>query len=331
MGRMPSTITHTYFTQDVLEKLPISVRELLIDEKDMLKIYGQSMDVLFFYNITNLRKGKRIRQFGHYFHEHQTQEFFINLINYIKYNHYGTTPSVMSFLYGMICHYVLDSTIHPYVIYKTGIYEKNDPKTYAYKQRHEHMETFLDNYLLLQREGKKPYRIKSHHFCFAIKPLTKKVQEVMDYSFKETFDINHMSKFYTKALRQMRFFFRYFRTDRLGVKKKFYWLLDHLTPKNAYQLEVLSYHIDPIDQWNYLNWDKQEWNHPANLKEKYNHSFVELYMIAISKAVKLIKEVNQYIYEDKKISLKKLFPDLSYVSGKKCNSKKTLQYFEKKC
>lgn len=327
---MPSTITHTYFTLDVLQKLPITIRELLLDEKDMLKVYGQSMDVLFFYNITSLKHGKRIREFGHFFHENQTQEFFINLINYIKYNDYDRTPSVMAFLYGMICHYVLDMTVHPYVIYKTGIFNKEDPSTYIYKQKHEHMETFLDNYLLFQREGKMPFTIRSDKFCFKLKELDNSVKEVIDFTFKETFGINHMNKFYYKAMKQMRFFYRYFRNDKYGIKKVGYKVLDYLKPKESFTLEYISYHMLPHDNWDYLNKNHKIWFHPMSKQETYTYSFVELYLIAISRATDLIIEVNHYINDDKKVSLKKLFPDLSYVSCKKCNSKRKMKYFEKK-
>ena len=83
---MASTITHAYFIMDVYDKLDISTKELLFDKKDFLKTTAQSMDTLFFYNITNLRKGKRVRDFGHYFHQYNVYEFFKTLINYIKYN-----------------------------------------------------------------------------------------------------------------------------------------------------------------------------------------------------------------------------------------------------
>lgn len=326
---MPSTITHTYFTLDVYQKLPVSTKERIADQKEMLKIFGQSMDPLFFYNIMNFHRGKRIRQFGLFFHEHQTQTFFVNLINYIKYNHYGTDAQTMAFLYGMICHYVLDSTLHPYIIYKTGGSQVIKDKV-LYQSKHIKMEVFLDNYMLFQREGKLPYQIKSDQFCFPLGIFQDGLKEVIDYSFKETFDVNNMSKFYEKAIRQMRLFYRYFRNDRYGLKKTIYQVIDKVTPKKGYQLEPLSYHLKPQDQWNYLNQRRMIWNHPINKKETYRYSYIELYMIAINRAVQFIEKVNEYIFTSKKISLKKLFPNISYITGKNCEQKRKLQYFESK-
>ena len=293
---MPSTVTHAYFALDVLQKLPISKRELILDEKDMLRVYGQSMDALFFYNITNFKKGKRQRAFGHYFQKHKTQEFFVTLINYIRYNDYKDTPSVMAFLYGFICHYILDSTVHPYVFYKTGSYDKEDPSTRVYQQWHEHMETFLDNYMLLQREGKIPYHMRYDRFCFPnLKKLDDSLKEVIDFTYKETFGINHMSTVYEKSIHQMRFFYRFFRNDYWGIKKFFYKMMDWITQKKIYWFEVLSYHIKSEDRWDYLNTSRKTWNHPMNKKETYQYSFRELYIIAINRAVQLINQVDDYI------------------------------------
>ena len=40
--------------------------------------------------------------------------------------------NVVWFLVGTICHFVLDSTLHPYIIYKTGMMDKKKSSTYKY-------------------------------------------------------------------------------------------------------------------------------------------------------------------------------------------------------
>src|SRR5574344_569280 len=129
---MPSTITHAYFIIDVYEKLDIDTRILLKDQKDKLKIFAQSMDPLNFYTSFKKGKGKKVRAFANTFHTKKTQDYLINLINYIKYNYYSNNPEVIAFLYGMISHYVLDTTTHPYIYYKTGEFNPQDKSTYKY-------------------------------------------------------------------------------------------------------------------------------------------------------------------------------------------------------
>ena len=72
---------------------------------------------------------------------------------------------VMSFVYGFICHYVLDSSIHPYVEFKTGRFNPRDKKTYKYNAKHHEMETYIDAYML-RKHGIEPRKDKSYKYIF---------------------------------------------------------------------------------------------------------------------------------------------------------------------
>lgn len=325
---MPATMTHAYFAMDVYDNLTIGLKELLMDEKKRLKMFGQSMDCLYFYDLFSLKKGKKVQAFGSYFHQNESQSFFINLINYVKYNHYYKNPQVMAFLYGMISHYVLDSTIHPFVYYKTGKVEKDNSDSYRYQNYHDYMEVVIDNYMIKSREEMNPYRFKFYQECFVLTPFCDELNEVIDYVFKETFHISHMSKFYFRALGQMQFCLKHFRYDRFGVKKAAYQVVDKMKPKNTFQLSAISYHRKLQEENRYLNLEHKKWNHPCDKKEKHEESFIELYMIALHRANDIIKDVNAYLKNTKKIKLEKLFPNLSYLSGKDCVKNPVMKYFE---
>ena len=62
---MAGTITHAYFALDLYDRLSIRSKELLVDYKEDLKFFAQNTDILFFYNITNFKSGKLIRDFGY--------------------------------------------------------------------------------------------------------------------------------------------------------------------------------------------------------------------------------------------------------------------------
>ncbi len=291
-------------------------------------MFAQSVDCLYFYNLISFKKGKRVQEFGSYFHRHKSQEFFINLINYIKYNHYYKNPEVMAFLYGMISHYVLDSTIHPFVYYKTGSFNKEEKESYRYRNHHDYMEVVIDNYMIKAKEIINPYHFKFYKECFSLEPFCDELNEVIDYAFKETFHVSHMSKFYYQALRQMYFCLKHFRYDKTGIKMKLYQGIDFIKPKNTFQFKAISYHRKLTEEKKYLNFDNQTWNHPCLKREKHNESFIELYMIALHKANDIIKDTNSYLKNTKKIKLEKLFPDLSYLSGKDCTKNQSMKYFE---
>ena len=84
---MPSTITHSYFVNDVYNHLNVKTKELLYSDKKWLQTTGQGMDVTTFYNVMfPWRKGANIRYLGGYLHISNTYNMFKTLIDYIKYH-----------------------------------------------------------------------------------------------------------------------------------------------------------------------------------------------------------------------------------------------------
>ena len=234
----------------------------------------------------------------------------------------------MSFLYGMISHHKLDTKIHPFVFYKTGNFQKEKKESYRFLNQHDYMEIFLDNYFIKQREQKNPYAFRFYDFCFDFTPFSLELEEVINYAFEETFGIKNMCHFYQKSLKQMYFALKYLRYDKLGIKKKAYQFLDLLKPKYTFQLKAVSYHQSFVDQRNYLNLNHQEWNHPCLKREKHKESVIDLYLEALHETNQLVREVNAYLKDTKKVNLKKLFPDLSYTTGKDCKRGENFKYFE---
>ena len=324
---MPATVTHAYFANDLYDILPIGLKKLLMDEKKRLRMFSQSTDSFIFYNLLK-KKDKHIRDFQGYFHTNKSGEFFINLVNYIKYNNYYQNSEIMAFLYGFIAHYSLDTKLHPFIIYKTGIVNEEDPNTYKYRNKHEYMENFLDNYMIKQKEFITPYSFKFYDFTFDLKPFSKELIEVIDYAFKETFNFKDFSKYYYKSLKDMYKALKYLRYDKYGIKMFCYKTVDKFTSDKTFKFQAISYHTPLKDDHNYLNLNHSTWLHPCLKREKHNESFIELYSIALKDAKKIITDVNSYLKGTKKINLKTVFKNYSYLTGKNCNNKSELKYFE---
>ena len=326
--KMAGTITHAFFALDLYDRLSIRSKELLVDYKEDLKFFAQNTDILFFYNITNFKRGKTVRNFGYYSQKVNTYEFFSTLINYIKYNGHQYHPQVMAYLYGMLSHYILDSTMHPYIIYKTGNFDKKDKTTYKYNHLHNEMESYFDNYLLTIRKGSNPYKFKCHRFCFNVDSFDPALIEVMNFTYKEVFGISNFDQYYLVAGKQMKFFYRVFRYDPTGLKKAFYQIIDWTFPKSFLRKVPLSYHINKKEKKEFLNLEHKRWYNPTDKRTKSNESILDLYIKALGKTTKMIHEINQYLYYDKKINLKKVVGNLSYETGKDCDKKRELKYFE---
>ena len=252
------------------------------------------------------------------------------MINYIINNNLENNKDIISYLYGSICHYFLDKIIHPFIFYKTGLFNREDKSTYKYNALHEEMEYYIDFYMIYNREKTIPKNYKFYKDIFNIDKLSIELSKMIDYIMKETYGVDNSASIYIKSLKHMYIFNKIFNYDKIGIKKKFYKLIDHIQPNKFIRKEELSFNIEYNKKIHYLNLDKKEWNHPCDINENYNYSFIELYMIALNKCVDCINNIIIMI-NNKKIDNKiinKYFDNSSYLTGKDCNDNKKIQYFE---
>jgi len=323
---MPSSMTHSYFAKDVYDKLNEKTKKKINQEE--LKLFAQGPDCYYFYNLMIGKKAKYMRKLGLTIQTTKTKDFFINTINYIKEKNLQKETQIMTYLYGYICHYILDSTIHPFIHYKCGVFNKKDKSTYKYNGLHYEMEYFLDIYMIFQNEKKEAKDFKFSKYFPNIKfnnNLHKLINETMNLTYK----IENISTAYEKGMNNLKDFFIIFNQDKTGIKKNFYKLIDKITPNNHRPKKHLSFHIEHNKKIHYLNLEKNTWNHPMYENEIYNYSFIELYHIAINKAINIINEIESILSNEKNIDdLKKLFPNISYSTGKNCDIKEKMRYFE---
>lgn len=327
---MASTVTHAYFALDVFDKLDDKSKKILKNNTEDLKTFAQGPDPLYFYNLMLPIIGKNIRKtYPRKVHDNKTRDFFITLIVEIMKRKLQKDSQTISMLYGFISHYVLDSTIHPYIIYKTGIYDKDIPETKKYRSLHLDMELYLDGYIIFKREKILIQNFKAYDFCFNVNCDNQKTRDLLDKVTKDIYNLDNYSKYYFKSIKHMKVINRMFRYDKFGIKRICYIFLDRILPKKQLKKEQLSYHINYKKKLHYLNFEKNEWNHPMDQYETYNYSFVELYHISLKKAVKIINDVNSVIYDKCDINiLNKTFENLSYRTGKDCSDNRKLKYFE---
>lgn len=314
---MPSTITHAYFSMDLYDRFDVKKRETLKPYKEQLKIFAQGPDVFFFYNLLSHKKGKHIRDLGLYMQQNETQTFFVNLINTIKKKKLERNPEIRAFLYGFISHYILDMTMHPFILFRTGYFDKKTKESYKYRGGHERMETYIDAYFIRVRANIRPKNFKTTNFCFKRTDISAALEDTIDDVLSETFNITAGGSQYVSSIKQMKAFYKFFRYDRTGIKKMLY-SFGKIFPLKE-KTSSISYHIKLNQNEYYLNLDKDRWHHPLDVTEIYNYSFIELYSIALSRALTLIEEVDRYLYNRKNAKpLEVLFPNLSYVTGKEC-------------
>lgn len=322
-------MTHTYFSLDVYQKLPKNIKTR-IKNLEYLKLFAQGSDPIMFYNLFIGKKAKYHKHIQYQLHTTKTQDFFINLINYINDNNLNNNEQVLSYLYGNICHYYLDSETHPFIIYKTGRFNKKNKETYKYNSLHQEMEYIIDMYYISKKETTPPHKFKIYNHIYKNNSFSKELTNCINNTIKNTYNIPNFSQALKKSSKEMKLFFRLFNYDKTGIKKRIYSLVDSITPDSIIKLKELSFSNNYQEKIHYLNLNNNTWNHPTNKEEIYNYSFPELYEIATQKAINCITEVTKMLDTKKtdQEQLKKIFKNLSYTTGKNCNEKLTFKYFE---
>ena len=327
---MPSSITHNYFCSDVYDKLNDEIKSNIKPCLDEYKVFSQGPDPYFFYNFHLTKKSREVYKINHAMQHSLVNNHFLSLINYINDKGYYSNSMVMSYLYGQICHFVLDTTCHPFIIYNTGIYNKKDKSTYKYNGLHEEMEYYIDCYFIFERNKILPKKYKAYKMLFCKLHFNKELIDTIDNVCFDVYGFMDVSKLYLKSINDMKKFYHLFNYDRYGIKKLLYIIMDNICGNNIIKKKELSFHVEPNSKLFYLNMEKKTWHHPCIYEESYNYSFLELYNIAINRATNIISIVDKMLKIgniDNNV-IRDLFGNLNYGTGKDCDLNFEYKYFK---
>lgn len=323
---MPSITTHHIFSKEVLNQLNKKELNRFKNKLEIYHTFAQSHDYLFYYTFG--KNKKKINSFGHYAHRNNTQNYIVNIIKEIKNSNQENNPELIAYLYGVLTHYVLDTTCHPYIFYKTGVYRKKEKDTRKYFGGHTTIEKNLDAIYY------KKYKNKNYNLCNISKEiignpiLSNQLINTINNVYKKTYNQDNIGNIYAKSIKDAKLIYKVVINDRFGIKRLLYKFLDLIINKNKkYITNYSTYILKP--NLSYLNTEKKEWNHPSIPELKYNYSFEDLFNISIEKTTKIIKEVNKVLYENKNIEeILEYIPNLDYSTGLPISNNKQLRHFE---
>lgn len=314
------------FSKEILKHLKEDELNRFNEKLDLYYTFAQSHDYLFYYTFG--KNKKEINRFGHHAHWNKTQDYLINIIKYIQETQQENNPELLAYLYGSITHYVLDTTCHPFIFYKTGIYRKNKPETRKYFGGHNRIEKDLDAYYY------KKYTGKDYNHCNVTKEIIGKpifsdnLITSISKAYKDTYNKDNIGYYYQKGVNNARVIYNLVINDRFGIKKSFYKFLDLIINKNQKYISTYSTYIKNPNL-NYLNLENKEWNHPSKPEIKYNHSFEDLFNISVDKSIKIIREINKVLYSNKSIEeILEYIPNLDYSTGLPLDNNCSSRYFE---
>lgn len=326
---MPSSMTHTYFSQDVLEKTNENIKNKINKSLELYKLFAQGSDPFMFNNFFIGANAKKYMKIQETMHCTKTKDFFVNTIKYIHENKLVNNSECMSFLYGYICHYVLDSFTHPYLYYYSGVFNKKNKKTRKYNCVHQEIEYLIDSYMIRRKENINPIHYKVYQNIFKIQKFSKELENLITNSIEGTYKYKNIINIYHNSIKDMKLFFLLVNNDPYGIKYNIYSFIDKLTGDNHVRLKILSYYNFMKSNRNYLNLENDTWTLPWDKEITSTASFNDLYESAIKEAKILIEKIEKYINEETLDiqKIEELFPNISYKTGIDAKVEVNMKYF----
>lgn len=306
---MADVYLHSRFTENLLNELPSDIIQ------DIAFLGCQGPDAFYY------ARDKEFKRIADDIHRYRTRDLFKTMVNYVKENY---SKEAYSYLFGFISHYVLDIYIHPYIYYKTGIYESDNPSTHYMRGLHKKFEHAIDC-LQIEKELKiKAHKLDLTTYYYPLKEAPKEVLELMHFTLKREYQLSNGYSMAERSAKEMYKMLKYIGTDRTGIKKLLYKFFDLFNKKNDLFISDMS-SFNQIKNYDYHNDAKNVWLHPLT-GEEYTTSIDEIIEEAKVHGHELLTKVDEYIHTDSDINLDDLFTDLSFNTGKPCEMGMDFKY-----
>ncbi len=252
---MPSYVSHTIMANEVYNKLNDKTIDL-----DYFLTYSLGCDLSKYSKCRN--KTHRI----------DIREKFINsLLDYAKNNDLLENKKIKGVIFGHICHFALDDTVHPLVRKVCKICKPN-------KKNHLYLETYYDSYLV-NKKYKIPLNRYDNKKLFKGK-INNDIKEMLNYAYKETFKEKNIVKYYKYNIflyKKIRYLYLII---PLNILKKLFGITKFLKQNKKIDL---------------LNKNHKIYYYDINDKE-INYNFDKLYKKGIEKAISDINKINEKYY-----------------------------------
>lgn len=206
---MPSNIVHNYFAKAVKESLNKDIVDIIDENLEAYLMGSQGPDLLFYLRYEE----KPLPLLGSMVHSSSNPyNIFFKSGQYAKGN-----ETLISFLFGQLCHYALDSNIHPYVYHR----EKDLPNYYpkdAHENIHVLFESGLDFICLRDYMKVNPYFFKSYKNIKCEKDTRLVIARYYSELIAGMFGMTLPVETGEKMLRLMKKFYRIICDDTTGIK-----------------------------------------------------------------------------------------------------------------
>lgn len=290
---MPANILHNYFARIVKDDLPNDIVELIKANEQAYLVGGQGPDLMFYlrYDEPPLPK---LGEMVHY--SKRTSEIFAKSGDYVKDN---SNKAVFAFLLGQLCHYALDSNIHPYVFHR----ELDLPKFYtkgAHKYIHVVFESGLDYICLRDMMKVKPHSFKGYKTLDIDDKSRADIAKYYSLVVAPMFDMNLPEDRADYMIRFMRKFMRII-DDRTGIKYLIIRGIEKLSGKPRNITAFMRPRKENVNE-DWMNVKRTQFPRYRHEDIKCTDTVDEIILRAKSNAIELVKNFYDYVVNNNQLN-----------------------------
>ncbi|HEX3076373.1 MAG TPA: zinc dependent phospholipase C family protein [Lachnospiraceae bacterium] len=304
---MPAFITHYLYGTDVYHNvIPSYIKTIIKEHTGSYNLGLQGPDIFYYHIPSSLRPSEY--NIGNQMHETKISTFFQNYMNWLTSYCDEKFYVGLSYLCGMLCHYTLDSKVHPYIYYRSGY----DPSIKGSNRdsfpMHSLLESTIDKILLYEKRRLQPSQFYPPKTIY-LKPIeltvvTKLLSDCINQTyFRDPTVRNRHPLTSPSRIRNIILSVKLeslFLHDSTGKRRRIVSYLSRYM-KSASILSSLMVTDDLEDEFDSCNLTHANWFNPWDKKLSSNDSFFNLYEKSLKHYQDIIEELYRYILRTKMI------------------------------
>lgn len=294
---MPNQITHYYLADEVRKELTGRAKEAIDKYPKVFNLGSLGPDFLFVLREAGIGNAPQYANVMQYLHMY---EVFDNAAEYI--GKLEDKDCALSYILGLICHYVMDMRSHPYVYF---FVEEVMPKAFPQKYisaLHAILESAIDETILIEYMKTDPRKFDISKY-FRLSSVEKNcVADLYFNSINSVIGFNVKRRHIKLAIKITNLYFK-LTISRRGIKKRIVSYLEDRKEKK----KQLSSSIRPpllMGEYDFMNRSKISWRKVRNKDEYTTESFDEIIQDVRILSQKYIKAYMDRLFSGKTLKRK---------------------------
>ncbi len=278
---MADFVSHYLFGTQALTEFPSKVQRIAANRQSCFNFGCQGPDPMFY---RKALLGGPLHKLGNRMHSEKTDELFYALSKTVNSFKGVSYDIAAAYFYGFVCHYALDSEIHPYVYCLQERFAGADPKL-SKSAVHCQIESDID-YLLYERMRARPVTEFKPKEFFSLAPEEKVIISVLLYKvLLSVYEEDVPPKEIRKAFDEMLVWEDFLYSDKRGFYKASK-ALERVVGKGA----LITGHMKAeTPSWDALNQEHNPWHNLWEPENTRTESVPELFAKAKKRASELAK------------------------------------------